>query len=67
MMARVELRQVLGEAVESGASVKCANAKTIRTWDALVILCLFERNWLCGKRGRVCRRGGGIRQRWPSG
>ena len=46
MMARVELRQVLGEAVESGASVKCANAKTIGTWDALVILCLFEHNWL---------------------
>ena len=66
-MARVEVRQVLGEAVESGASVECANAKTIGTWDALVILCFFAHNWLCGKRGRACRRGGGIRQRWPSG
>jgi len=53
-MARVEVRQVLGKAVESGASVEwhvarsveCAHAKTIGTWDALMILCLFAHNWL---------------------
>jgi hypothetical protein len=48
MMARVEARQVLGEAVEVGASVEYANAKTTRTWDALVILCLFAHKWLAG-------------------
>ena len=47
-MARVEVRQVLGEAVESSASVPCANAKTTGTWDALVTLCLFAHKWLVG-------------------
>ena len=46
MMMRVEVRQVLGEAMESGASVECANGKTTWAWDALVIPCLFEHNWL---------------------
>ena len=82
MMVRVEVRQVLGKAVDCPYPVHeerlngmlrdrlnalTRNAKTTGTWDALVILCFFAHNWLCGKRGRACRRGGGIRQRWPSG
>jgi len=48
MMAHVAMHQVLGEVVESSASVPCANAKTTRTWEALVILCLFAHKWLAG-------------------
>jgi len=64
-MVRVEVRQVLGEAVDGPYPVHeerlngmlrdrlnaltrktHAFAKTTGTWDALVILCLFEHNWL---------------------
>jgi hypothetical protein len=64
-MVRVEVRQVLGEAVDCPYPVHeerlngmlrdrlnaltrktHAFAKTTGTWDALVILCLFEHNWL---------------------
>ena len=61
MMVRVEVRQVLGKAVDCPYPVHeerlngmlrdrlnalTRNAKTTGTWDALVILCLFEHNWL---------------------
>jgi hypothetical protein len=64
-MVRVEVRQVLGEAVDCPYPVHeerlngmlrdrwnaltrktHAFAKTTGTWDARVILCLFEHNWL---------------------
>jgi hypothetical protein len=66
MMVRVEVRQVLGEAVDCPYPVHeerlngmlrdrlnalTRNAKTTGTWDALVILCLFEHNWLSGLAG----------------
>ena len=92
-MVRVEVRPVLGEAVDGPYPVHeerlngmlrdrlnaltrktHAFAKTVETWDALVILCLSITGCghigPCGKRGRACRRGGGIgrgRQRWPLG
>jgi hypothetical protein len=70
MMVRVEVRQVLGKAVDCPYPVHeerlngmlrdrlnaltrktHAFAKTTGTWDALVILCLFEHNWLSGLAG----------------
>ena len=46
MMVRVEVRQVLGEAVDCPYPVHRLNGMLRDRLNALVILCLFEHNWL---------------------